>query len=355
MSKFYPVKIAKINKETADSVSIAFNIDPNHKDVFQYTPGQYIVLKANINGEECRRSYSICSSKNELLTVAIKKVENGKMSTFINDKLKEGDQIEIQPPQGNFQLQDIAPSKTRKFVAFAAGSGITPILSMIKELSLNEKGSEFLLFYGNKTTSDVMFHEELNSISNNSIKVKYLYSRQNSKNELYNGRIDESKAKELLKSEMSYLNSDAFYLCGPEEMIFSTKKVLESFGVDNSKIKFELFTTPVLEIDGIKKETNVESSDFDGESKVTVIYDDEEVEFLLQKNGDTILDAAMDNDLDVPFSCKGAVCCTCRAKVKVGKVSMDANYALSDQEVEDGYILTCQSHPNSEKVIIDFD
>ena len=353
MEKFYSVNIAKINKETPDSVSISFNIDHNYKDHFQYIPGQYLVLKANIKGVECRRSYSICSSKNELLTVAVKRVENGIMSTYLNEELKVGDQIEIQPPQGNFKLDNIGPSKSRKFVAFAAGSGITPILSIMKELSLNEKDTQFLLFYGNKTNSDVMFNDELNKISNDKIKVKYLFSRQDSHDLMYYGRIDEAKAKELLKSEMSYLNADAFYLCGPEQMIFSIKKVLESFGVDSSKINFELFSTPVHEKS--IKEINDESNDFDGESKVTVIYDDEEVEFSLYKNGDTILDAAMDNDLDVPFSCKGAVCCTCRAKVKLGKVTMDANYALSDQEVEDGYILTCQSHPNSEKVIIDFD
>ena len=198
-----------------------------------------------------------------------------------------------------------------------------------------------------------MFKRELNLLSNNNITIKYLFSRENGEDELYNGRIDEQKAKELLKSNMEYLNADAFYLCGPEEMIFSTKNVLESFGVNSSKIKFELFSAPVIEENSSKKENlNVE---FEGDSHVTVIYDDEEVEFSLNRVGETILDAAMDNDLDVPFSCKGAVCCTCRAKIKEGSVIMDANYALSDQEVEDGYILTCQSHPNSEKVIIDFD
>lgn len=352
MANFYPVKVSNINKETHDSVSISFDIGTQHLKEFNFTPGQYIVIKANINGDDCRRSYSICSSKNEMLTVAIKKVENGKMSTYINEKLQVGDTVEIQPPQGNFKLENINPSNTRKFVAFAAGSGITPILSMIKEISINEKNTQFLLFYSNKTKSDVMFSSQLDELMSDNIIVKFLYSRETADNDLYHGRINEQKAKDLLKSEMPYLNADAFYLCGPEQMIFSTKNVLESFGVDNSKIKFELFTAPVLD----KADTTNESDvNFEGESKVTVIYDDEEVEFSLSKNGDTILDVAMDNDLDVPFSCKGAVCCTCRAKVKLGKVVMDANYSLSDQEVEDGYILTCQAHPASEKVIVDFD
>jgi ring-1,2-phenylacetyl-CoA epoxidase subunit PaaE len=352
MANFYPVKVSNINKETHDSVSISFDIGTQHLKEFNFTPGQYIVIKANINGDDCRRSYSICSSKNEMLTVAIKKVENGKMSTYINEKLQVGDTFEIQPPQGNFKLENINLSNTRKFVAFAAGSGITPILSMIKEISINEKNTQFLLFYSNKTKSDVMFSSQLDELMSDNIIVRFLYSRETADNDLYHGRINEQKAKDLLKSEMPYLNADAFYLCGPEQMIFSTKNVLESFGVDNSKIKFELFTAPVLD----KADTTNESDvNFEGESKVTVIYDDEEVEFSLSKNGDTILDVAMDNDLDVPFSCKGAVCCTCRAKVKLGKVVMDANYSLSDQEVEDGYILTCQAHPASEKVIVDFD
>ena len=352
MANFYPVKVSNINKETHDSVSISFDIGTQHLKEFNFTPGQYIVIKTNINGDDCRRSYSICSSKNEILTVAIKKVENGKMSTYINEKLQVGDTVEIQPPQGNFKLENINPSNTRKFVAFAAGSGITPILSMIKEISINEKNTQFLLFYSNKTKSDVMFSSQLDELMSDNIIVRFLYSRETADNDLYHGRINEQKAKDLLKSEMPYLNADAFYLCGPEQMIFSTKNVLESFGVDNSKIKFELFTAPVLD----KADTTNESDvNFEGESKVTVIYDDEEVEFSLSKNGDTILDVAMDNDLDVPFSCKGAVCCTCRAKVKLGKVVMDANYSLSDQEVEDGYILTCQAHPASEKVIVDFD
>ena len=352
MANFYQVKVSNINKETHDSVSISFDISTQHLKEFNFTPGQYIVIKTNINGDDCRRSYSICSSKNEILTVAIKKVENGKMSTYINEKLQVGDTVEIQPPQGNFKLENINLSNTRKFVAFAAGSGITPILSMIKEISINEKNTQFLLFYSNKTKSDVMFSSQLNELMSDNIIVRFLYSRETADNDLYRGRINEQKAKDLLKSEMPYLNADAFYLCGPEQMIFSTKNVLESFGVDNSKIKFELFTAPVLD----KADTTNESDvDFEGESKVVVIYDDEEVEFSLSKNGDTILDVTMDNDLDVPFSCKGAVCCTCRAKVKLGKVVMDANYSLSDQEVEDGYILTCQAHPVSEKVIVDFD
>ena len=353
MSQFYSLQVNQIKKETHDSVSVSFEIESSLANDFKFIPGQYITIKININGEDCRRSYSICSSSNEKLTVAIKKVLNGKMSNFINNKLKTGDFIDVSTPEGNFKLENIDSSNNRKFVAFAAGSGITPIISMIKEINLKEKNTQFLLFYSNKTFNDVMFKSEINSLLNDNFSVKYIYTREETDLELYNGRIDENKTTQLLKSEMSFLNADAFYLCGPEEMIFSTKKVLESFDVSNEKINFELFTTPVLE----KEESTsmVNENDFSGSSNITVICDDEEVEFSLDSSGESILDAAMEQDLDVPFSCKGAVCCTCKAKVKTGKVTMDANYALSDQEVDEGYILACQAHPASADVTVDFD
>ena len=353
MAQFYSFKVSQIKRETHDSVSISFDIDGKYSDEFSYVPGQYITIKVNVDGEDCRRSYSISSSRNEKLTVGIKKVEGGKVSNFMNEKLSVGDYVEISAPQGNFKLENIDSKNIRKFVAFAAGSGITPILSMIKEISQQEINSEFLLFYSNKTSRDVMFQEDINSLTNENISAKFIFTREDSEKELYNGRINESKAMELIKSEMSFLNADAFFICGPEEMIFSSKKALESLGIDKEKIKFELFTSPVKKAEEVIAETLNE--DFDGNSKVTVICDDEEVEFDLNKDGDSILDAAMEQDLDVPFSCKGAVCCTCKAKVTRGKVTMDANYALSDQEVEDGYILSCQAHPAAGEVTVDFD
>ena len=353
MAQFYSFKVSQIKRETHDSVSISFDVDTKYSEEFSYKPGQYITIKVDVNGEDCRRSYSISSSRNEKLTVGIKKVQGGKVSNFMNEKLSIGDNVEISAPQGNFKLENIDSKNTRKFVAFAAGSGITPVLSMIKEIRSNEINSQFLLFYSNKTSNDVMFKDEINALTNENILTKFIFTRENSDVELYNGRINESKAMDLIKSEMSFLNADAFYICGPEEMIFSTKKALESLDVDKEKIKFELFTSPIKKVE----ESIVETlhDDFDGNSKITVICDDEEVEFELNKDGDSILDAAMEKDLDVPFSCKGAVCCTCKAKVVKGKVTMDANYALSDQEVEDGYILSCQAHPATESVTVDFD
>ena len=352
MPEFHSLKVKEIIKETNDTVSVSFQVPEDLKEAYAFTPGQYLTLKLTINNEEQRRSYSICSSSAEDITVAVKRVENGLVSSYLNEVLKENDEMEVMTPEGNFTLET-DQAKKRKFVGFAAGSGITPIMSMIKELSMDETETVFTLFYSNKMESDVIFKHQLDQLAGDNLKINYIYTRQKLNNPLLEGRIDKSKATELIKADLSCLNADAFYLCGPEEMIFNVKSALEEFGVLNTKIKFELFTTPVLMAEKPKQQEADEN--FDGEALVTVIYDDEEIDFNLNKDGDTILDAAMDNDVDVPFSCKGAVCCTCKAKVTEGKVTMDANYALSDQEVEDGYVLACQSHPASAKVTLDFD
>ena len=355
MPEFHSLNVKEIKKETSDTVSISFHVPSELKNVYEFSPGQYLTLKLEVNKEECRRSYSICSSSDEDITVAVKKVENGIVSTYLNEVLNVNDKIDVMTPEGNFTLQPEQTNK-RKFVGFAAGSGITPIMSMIKQLKMDEVESSFTLFYSNKTENDVIFKDTLEELAGDKLNVNYIYSRQKINNPLFEGRISKSKATELIKADLSCLNADAFYLCGPEEMIFNVKAALEEFGVLDTKIKFELFTTPVLMAE--KQETQEVqeiNEDFDGDAIVTVICDDEEVEFNLNKDGDSILDAAMDNDLDVPFSCKGAVCCTCKAKVTEGKVIMDANYALSEQEVEDGFVLTCQAHPASAKITVDFD
>tara|TARA_B100000674_G_scaffold467248_1_gene452037 strand:- start:96 stop:1163 length:1068 start_codon:yes stop_codon:yes gene_type:complete len=355
MPEFHSLNVKEIKKETSDTVSISFHVPSELKNVYEFSPGQYLTLKLEVNNEECRRSYSICSSSDEDITVAVKKVENGIVSTYLNEVLNVNDKIDVMTPEGNFTLQPEQTNK-RKFVGFAAGSGITPIMSMIKQLKMDEVESSFTLFYSNKTDNDVIFKDTLEELAGDKLNVNYIYSRQKINNPLFEGRISKSKATELIKADLSCLNADAFYLCGPEEMIFNVKAALEEFGVLDTKIKFELFTTPVLMAE--KQETQEVqeiNEDFDGDAIVTVICDDEEVEFNLNKDGDSILDAAMDNDLDVPFSCKGAVCCTCKAKVTEGKVIMDANYALSEQEVEDGFVLTCQAHPASAKITVDFD
>ena len=257
MPEFHSLKVKEIVRETNDTVSVSFQVPEDLKDAYAFTPGQYLTLKLIINNEEQRRSYSICSSSAEDITVAVKKVENGLVSTYLNEVLKENDEMEVMTPEGNFTL-DVDQSKKRKFVGFAAGSGITPIMSMIKQLSMDETETVFTLFYSNKMESDVIFKHQLDQLAGDHIKINYIYTRQKLNNPLLEGRIDKSKATELIKADLSCLNADAFYLCGPEEMIFNVKSALEEFGVLDTKIQFELFTTPVLMAENKKIKKSVE-------------------------------------------------------------------------------------------------
>jgi len=354
MSNFYKLRVAEIRRETEDAVSVAFNIDNEFKSAFNYQPGQYLTLKFLINGVEERRSYSLCSSpfQDELMRVAVKKVENGKVSTYINEHLNEGDEVEVMTPQGNFVL-DVNENNEKLYVAFASGSGITPILSMINSVLIKENNSRFVLFYGNRSPEQTIFKSQLDQLLGDRLTVQYIYSRTEGSDELYTGRIDKEKANLLLRGDIDLLRAEGFYLCGPEDMILNVSNSLKEFDVNKEKIFYELFTTPVLFAE--KENVQKEDSDFAGQAKIKVICDDEEVEFDLDSDGDVILDAAIEYDLDLPFSCKGGVCCTCKAKVVEGKVTMDANYALSDAEVEEGFVLTCQAHPASSYVVVDYD
>lgn len=351
MSQFLALKVNSITKETNDTVSVGFEIPNELKNSFQFKAGQYLTLSFTINGKEERRAYSLCSSPSEsILKVAVKEVANGVVSTHINRNLQVGSIVNVMPPQGNFILEPNGVAK--KYVAFAAGSGITPILSMAKTIVEREPQSTFHIIYSNKDENNVIFKSSFDALQGDSVKVTYVYSRQKTGNEHTEGRIDENKARQLVSS-LGLKDAFAFYLCGPEEMIINAKKGIESIGVDSDKIKFELFTTPVLMAQETKSAATV--GNFKGSAKVTVIYDDEEITFNLHTEGDSILDTAIKNGVDVPFSCKGAVCCTCKAKITEGSAYMDANYALTDKEVAQGYILTCTSHPTSEHVVINYD
>jgi len=351
MSQFHNLKVVDVKNETSDTVSVAFEVPESDRNAFDYDPGQYLTLKFNINGNDERRSYSMCSSpfSGEPIRIAVKRVENGLVSNHINDVISVGSQIEVMPPQGNFILETSLEQKT--YVAFAAGSGITPIWSMIKAVLDNEPVSKFVLFYGNKTSDSTIFKNEIDALVGDRFSVFNVLSREETGDSLTSGRIDKNKAIELLKANLDLLKAKAFYMCGPEEMIFNVKDALKELGVSDEKVKFELFTTPVL----LAEDKEVEISDFNGMAKVKVIYDDEEVEFELATDGENVLEAAMKRDIDAPFSCKGAVCCTCKAKVTEGRMIMDANYALSEEEVAEGYVLTCQAHPASANVVVDFD
>lgn len=348
MSQFKQIKVTEVKKETADTVSVAFEAPQD----FNYISGQYITIKHIIDGEDVRRSYSLCSAPHENdFRVAVKKIEAGKMSAFLNNGLKAGDVLEIMPPMGNFVL---TPTDNKHYVAFAAGSGITPIISMVKSV-LTNSNSKFTLYYGNKKDESTIFKSELDLLKKEnaeSFTLNYIYTEQESVNKLFEGRISKTKFEEFVRENLEILKADAFFMCGPEQMIREVSEGLEYLGVVKEKIHFELFTTPIINAEPTKA---ILESDFSGTSQVTVIMDGDEIEFELESAGNTILDAAMDKGVDAPFSCKGAVCCTCKAQVIEGKAVMEMNYALSDAEVEEGFILTCQAHPASDKLVVDFD
>jgi len=351
MAQFHDLKVVDVKRETVDTVSVGFEIPGNLKSDFAFTAGQYLTLSFDINGNEERRAYSLCSAPSEeVLRVAVKQVDGGKVSTHINQNLNAGDVVKVMAPEGGFVLASNA-GNAKTYVAFAAGSGITPMLSMAKVVKNEEPNSKFVLFYGNKDAENTIFKTEFDGMQGSNVTTSYIFSRQDSGDALTNGRIDEAKAKALIE-RAGLTGADAFYLCGPEEMIVNATKGIEACGVAKDKVHYELFTTPVLMEGGATPEYD---GDFEGTAKITVVYDDEEFSFDLDRNGESILETAIEEGVDVPFSCKGAVCCTCKAKVVEGKAVMDANYALTDQEVEEGYVLTCTAHPVTPTVKVDYD
>jgi ring-1,2-phenylacetyl-CoA epoxidase subunit PaaE len=354
---FHPLRVKEVKKETSDCVSVLFDVPENIKEEFSFTQGQSLTMRTIINGEEVRRTYSICSSPFEQqLKVAVKKVEAGAFSIFANDKLKAGDVLEVMPPIGHF-FTPLQASNKKNYVGFAAGSGITPLLSIIKTTLATEPDSTFTLVYGNKTRSSIIFFEELEGLKNkyiNRFNLIHILSREKTDADLNFGRITKEKCNDLFNKLLDINSVDEFFICGPEDMIFSVKDFLESNGVAEKKIHFELFTTP-----GQNKATSRKPQGTNEEgpqSNITVKLDGRSFDFSIPLNSDTtILDAAMQQGADVPYACKDGVCCTCKAKLLEGEVKMDVHWGLEHEEIEQGFILTCQSHPLTEKVTVDFD
>lgn len=342
---FTKLIIESINRETPDTVSVSFDVPASEKGNFQFIPGQYLNFSIELEGKEERRSYSICSAVNESLTIAVKEVANGSVSKWFNKTAKVGDEINVSYPEGNFQLTDAG----RTYVAFAAGSGITPIFSIAKAINLSVEG-KLTLFYGSKTEEQIIFHEGLKALNSDQISTHFLLS-QEEKDGFISGKLTKEKTSELIKENLDLLKAHGFYICGPEEMIVNVSEVLKTFGVPDDKIHFELFTTPVI----MESKPTTVQADFEGESEVSVIIDDETTTFKLSNDGKSILDQAELEGVDAPYSCRGGVCSTCRAKVLEGSAVMDSNMALTDKEVADGFILTCQAHPNSEKITVSYD
>ncbi len=357
MADFHNLVVEKVDKETKDTVAVTFTVPDDLKDKFKFKQGQYLNLKKEIDGEDVRRSYSLCSSPvDNKWQVAIKKIDGGLFSTYANEILKEGDVLEVAPPDGNFYVE-VEENSQKNYIVFAAGSGITPILSIIKTHLSLEPNATVQLFYLNRTIKSIIFKDEIEGLKNKYLgrfEVFHFLTKENRVYPLLNGRFTSEKLKTLTSKIIDIPSVDDCFICGPEEMIFLIKDELVAAGLSKEKVHFELFSSGNSDKDK-KQIAQVLESQAD-HTEVTIIDSDQEFHFDMDVDTfDNILDAALANDADLPFACKGGVCCTCRAKVIEGTVEMKLNYGLEPDEVEAGYVLTCQAVPTSNRVVVNFD
>ncbi len=351
MSIFYKLSVKELKQETENAVSILFDIPQNLQQEFSFIPGQYITIKKELDGEEVRRAYSICSSKkSNTIRIGVKAVDKGTFSIYATTNLKVGDMLEVSSPEGRFILNP--DNDNQNHLAFVAGSGITPVLSMIKSVLETENNTKFVLVYGNKSPEKTMFKTEIDQLQTNypdRLFVHYMFSEVNDKNALF-GRIDASTVNYIIKNKHKGTNFDEFFLCGPENMINTVKMDLLDKEISENTIHFELFSTKVEEMDT----SEASGEKLDGETTITIVLDGEEEIFSMKKEK-SILEAALKKGLDAPYSCQGGICSSCLAQVTEGKAVMDVNNILSEDEVKEGLILTCQAHPTTDKITIDYD
>ena len=357
---FYELSLARVEPETDTAICLEFIVPDELAQTFSFTQGQYITLKADIDGEDVRRSYSICSSVvDEPLRVAIKQIEGGVFSNWAGSTLKKGSKISVMPPQGKF-FTALDAGNAKNYLCIAAGSGITPILSIVKSILAIEPESRVTLLYGNQRTATVMFREQLSFLKNRYLRrfnLVHILSREDQDADVLNGRINNRKGGELNHKRLITIRDfDEFFLCGPEAMISEVSRGLRSEGVQEENIHYELFFANAEDAEQVIEKHHARAREYAGKvSEVSVNIDGRSTRFDLTADGENILDAAMDAGLDVPFSCKGGVCATCKARLLEGQVDMDLNHSLSEEEIAKGYILTCQAHPLSDKVVVDFD
>jgi ring-1,2-phenylacetyl-CoA epoxidase subunit PaaE len=356
MAKFHEIEVAEVYKETSDCTVITFDIPENLQEEFNYIQGQYLTLRKTINDEDVRRSYSLCSSPiDNQWKVAVKQIPGGVFSTYVNTELKAGDMLKLMAPAGNFYVE-VDPKGHKNYIAFAAGSGITPMLSIIKTHLALEPNSTFKLFYLNRTVKSIIFKEEIEQLKNKYLQrfnVFYFLTKEQRDIEFLNGRFTTEKIQTLTKTFIDINDTADCFICGPEEMIFLIRDELEAAGLPKENIHYELFfsgdkaasNAHIAEI----LEKKVEGTD------VTIVDGGKEFHFIMEDEYDNILDGALAAGADLPFACKGGVCSTCKCRIVEGSVEMKINYALSDHEVASGLVLSCQSVPTTEKVVVDFD
>lgn len=360
MHHFHTLKVAGLQRETEDAVSIEFAVPAELAEEFRYKQGQHLTLRRLFDGEDVRRNYSICSGVAEnRLRVAIKRIEGGLFSSWAANELQLGDELEVMAPAGHFYT-DLEASNAKHYVGIAAGSGITPIISNLKTVLESESQSRFTLVYSNRNTQSVIFLEELEDLKNaypERLNLVYLFSRELQDVELFSGRIDREKLDALLDGLIPAASIDECFICGPEEMLNAAREALAERGVAKENVHFELFVTAAASRDAAaaRDARHLSEEEAGHMSEVAVVLDGKQSLLKLRRGDESILDAALKTRSELPFACKGGVCCTCRAMVVEGEVEMDVNYGLEPDEIEAGYVLTCQAHPVSDRVVVDFD
>ncbi len=357
--QFYSLTVADVAPETDKAIKVSFAIPEELRDTFTYNQGQYLTLTAAIEGETVRRSYSICSGINDdAMQVAIKRVEGGVFSNFANDELKQGDSLDVMPPQGSFYTE-LNADQARNYLFIASGAGITPVISNLKSILENEPDSRVTLLYGNQRSNTIMFREALSFLKNRYMARFHwvnILSREDQGSDLLNGRLNNRKGGELNRQLVDLSGFDEYFVCGPESMISEISRGLRSVGATEDNIHYELFASSAEDAREVVKKHHARAKEYGGKmSKVTVVMDGRASQFELMADGENVLDAGLNHGIDLPFSCKGGVCSTCKAKLVEGEVDMDITHALEPGEQEAGFILTCQAHPISDKVVVDFD
>lgn len=352
MRRFHQLEVTGLERETDDSVRVGLQVPEYLRAEFEFLPGQHLPLQAEIDGELIRRTYSICSVPGQQpLVLGIRVQPGGKFSGFVASELKVGDRIDVMPPFGRFHA-NIDPARDKTYLAFAAGSGITPILSIIRSTLEAEPASRFVLFYGNRRQRTTMFIDDLYGLKNRypeRLQLYFLFSQEEQEYPVFGGRLDGDKVRELVDAFCAGLDPDEAFICGPGSMIESVRAALVGGGMAQEAIRVERYGPPR------EKPAAPPATSEEHPCTVTVIMDGHRKSFGMSSEGVGIVDAAMQQGIELPYSCKGGVCATCRTHVREGEVRMDTNYGLEPWEVEQGFVLACQSHPVSDEVVLDYD
>ena len=355
MRKYHPLIVSELHNETPDSVRVSLTVPEDVRDEFRFLPGQHLPMQIQLDGKPVRRTYSICSVPGEEpLRIGVRVQPGGLFSEYVQERMKVGDEVDVMPPFGQFHA-DIDPDAAKTYLAFAAGSGITPVLSIIRATLENEARSRFVLFYGNRRKRTTMFIDDLYALKNSfpeRLQLYFLFSQEDQEFDIFSGRMDSAKVGELYRSFCQGLEPDEAFICGPDTMIDTVKSALVDAGMDAASVHIERYGAPRK---GGGPRPATKKADTGKVTTVDVIMDGHKTSFEMSAGAENLVDAAAEQGIELPYSCKGGVCATCRTHVRDGEVDMAVNYGLEPWEVEKGFVLACQSLPVSDRVTIDYD